>query len=119
MIAIIDDDESVRVALQNCAESYDLSALIYASAEEFLAAHPQPGLTCIVTDIQMPGMGGLALHAHLKRTGSTIPIVFITAFADEAIERVALESGVAGFFTKPFSADALMQRLWTLSAAKR
>lgn len=111
LIAIIDDDESVRVALSNCIESYGFAAQGYASAEAFLADFPQSGLACIVTDVQMPGMGGLALQAWLNRIGCETAIAFITAYADEATRRTALARGAVGFFTKPFSSAALMKCL--------
>jgi FixJ family two-component response regulator len=116
MIAIIDDDESVRLALQSCIESHEMAATTYASAEAFLADYPQPGLSCIVTDMQMPGMGGLALLAVLTRMKCRVAIVLITAYADDTIRRIALSNGAAAFFTKPFSTAELMACIHALTA---
>jgi FixJ family two-component response regulator len=107
-IAIVDDDESVREAAVSLFRSMGLEAVGFASAEEFLSSDGVERASCLVLDLQMPGMGGLRLQSHLAAMGRQIPIVFITAYSDEATRSRALKSGAVMFLTKPFSEEDLL-----------
>lgn len=108
IVTIIDDDEEVRVATENLVLSYGLEARTFASAEAFLDARAEADTGCLITDVQMSGMGGLDLHAALLRTGYDIPTIFITAFPEDRLRQRAQAQGAIGFLAKPFAADSLM-----------
>jgi len=101
-ISIVDDDESVREAAVNLFRSMGLPVAAYGSAEEFLASGTIDRTSCLVLDVQMPGMGGLKLQSHLESTGRHIPIVFVTAFTEEGTRVKAMEAGAICFLAKPF-----------------
>ena len=107
-ISIVDDDESVREATVNLFRSMRLSVAAYVSAEEFLTSGAIDRTSCLVLDIQMPGMGGLRLQSHLESTGRHIPIVFVTAFAEEGARVKAMEAGAICFLAKPFREEDLL-----------
>ena len=106
-VAIIDDDESLQNALQDLIESEGLSALCFASAEQFLNFEARHKVACLIADIRMPGMSGLELQTKLRAEGSQIPIIFITAHGDHEMRMLALRDGAAEFLTKPFN-DAVL-----------
>jgi FixJ family two-component response regulator len=112
-IAIVDDDESMREAAMNLFRSMRFPAVAFASAEDFLSSGQAERTSCLVLDVQMPGMGGLKLQEHLAATGRHIPIVFITAYSDEGARAAALGSGAICFLTKPFNEDDLLDGLRT------
>jgi FixJ family two-component response regulator len=107
-IAIVDDDESVRDAARNLFRSMGFMAVAFASAEEFLSSEGADDTTCLVLDVQMPGMTGPALQKHLAAAGRRIPIVFVTAYPDEGVRDRALKSGAVCFLTKPFREEDLL-----------
>jgi FixJ family two-component response regulator len=109
VIAIIDDDAQVRAATENLVNSYGLETRGFDSAESFLAADRADEIACLITDVQMPGMTGLDLQALLVRRGTNLPIIFITAYPEERTRIQAEAMGAAGFFTKPFDANYLME----------
>ena len=108
VIAIIDDDEEVRVATENLVQSYGLEAHTFASAEAFLDSSVVDETACLITDVQMPGMSGVDLQTALLMQGCNVPMIFITAFPEERLRRQAEASGALGFLTKPFDARSLM-----------
>jgi FixJ family two-component response regulator len=108
MIAIIDDDEEVRVATENLVQSYGLAAHTFASAEAFLDSSLVDETACLITDVQMPGMSGIDLQNTLLMQGCNVPMIFITAFPEEHLRRQAEASSGLGFLTKPFDARSLM-----------
>lgn len=108
MVAIVDDDESVRSALLGAMKATDLLAQAFASAEEYLASGMQDETGCLIADIRMPGMSGLELQARLEAERRQIPIVFISAHGDEEIRLRALRGGAVEFLTKPFERKALL-----------
>jgi len=108
LIAIVDDDESVREALQSLLKSMGLRAEGFASAEDFLHSAPLPDTTCLILDVRMPGMGGLELQRQLAVAERRIPIIFITAHGDENARMQALRAGAVDFLAKPFSEEALL-----------
>ncbi|WP_306890915.1 response regulator transcription factor [Ancylobacter amanitiformis] len=102
MISIIDDDESVRVATESLVRSLGLKARTFASAEDFLQSALVGTTSCVITDVQMPGMSGVELQSVLRARGDTTPLIFITAFPEERIRRQVDAGGAVGFLAKPF-----------------
>lgn len=109
MIAIIDDDESLRGALLGLMKEAGLSARAFESAEEFLDSGQQHEVACLITDIRMPGMSGLDLQARLNAENCRIPTIFITAHGDAKMRMQALRSGAVEFLAKPFNDDVLLE----------
>jgi FixJ family two-component response regulator len=109
LLAIIDDDVSVRSALQDLIETEGLSTLCFDSAEQFLDSEARHQAACVISDIRMPGMSGLDLQAKLKGERSRIPIIFITAHGDEEMRTRALRDGAVEFLTKPFDDAVLLE----------
>jgi FixJ family two-component response regulator len=108
-VAIVDDDEEVRVALGGLLKSAGLAARAFESAEEFIESGQQFQVACLITDIRMPGMSGLELQAKLNAEGCSIPIVFITAHGDAKMRMQALRAGAVEFLAKPFDDEALLE----------
>jgi len=96
VISIIDDDASVRTATARLLRSMGFSVYAFASAQEFLSSPRLPETSCVIADVQMPGMSGVELQDHLIATGHTIPTVFITAFPDERVRDRAMNAGRPG-----------------------
>jgi FixJ family two-component response regulator len=112
MIAIIDDDASVRAALGSLVRSLGYAVQSYASAELFLLSGDILRTDCIVTDVQMPaGMSGLDLQKRLIDAGIKVPTVFITAFPEAHVRCRAEAGGAIGFLAKPFDGRALVKLL--------
>jgi len=109
LIAIVDDDDSMRTALEGLLKSAELQAQSFASAEEFLESGQQGQIACLITDIRMPGMSGLELQAHLNAQRLRIPIIFITAHGDEKMRMRALRAGAVEFMAKPFDDEVLLE----------
>ena len=119
MIAIVDDDESMRTAVKTLVESVGLAVEDFPSAEEFLNSGRSQVSACLILDLRMPGMGGLELQRRLAASGSPLPIIFITAHYSEAERAKAMEAGAVGFLSKPFSEDALFDAISSCLAARR
>jgi FixJ family two-component response regulator len=113
VISIIDDDLSVRVAIQRLIRSLGYSAQTFSSAAEFLRSSSANGTSCLITDVQLPGMSGVELQDHLACQGKTLPIIFITAFPEDSIRTRALTAGAVCFLTKPFDGRKLIQCIET------
>jgi len=112
IVAIIDDDASVRPAIESLVRSLGYATRSYASAEMFLLSGDLARTSCIVTDVQMPaGMSGLDLQTRLRAAGLTIPIVFITAFPEAHVRIRAEAGGAIGFLAKPFDGRILVKLL--------
>ena len=111
LVAIVDDDQSVRSALKDLMEAAGLSARCFGSAEEFLESDRRNQTACLITDVSMPGMSGLELQARLKAEGSRIPIIFITAHADAKTKLRAMMAGAVGFLSKPFDDEVLLDKV--------
>ena len=107
-IVIVDDDESVRSALQGLMKEAGLPALAFACAEEFLRSGKRQQAACLIADIRLPGMSGLELQSKLNADHHNIPIIFITAHGDEKMRMQALRSGAVEFLSKPFDDEALL-----------
>ena len=108
MVVIVDDDESIRGAIEGLMYAVGLKARAFASAEEFLDSGVQRTAGCVIADMRMPGMSGLELHEALKAGRRRIPTIIITAHADEKTRSAALKAGAAEFVAKPFDDEALV-----------
>ena len=108
VIAIVDDDESVREALTSLIRSLGYAAVAFGCAEDLLKSRRRRSVSCVVADVQMPGMTGFELHNRLVASGKPIPTILITAFPEERARERALESGVICYLAKPFSEDDLL-----------
>ena len=109
MVAIVDDDDLMRTALQGLLKSAGLVALTFVSAEEFLKSGRQHDTACLITDIRMPGMSGLELQAQLNADHCRIPTIFITAHGDAKMRMQAMRAGAVEFLAKPFDDEALLE----------
>jgi FixJ family two-component response regulator len=109
MVAIVDDDDSVRSALHGMLKAVGLPALAFASAEEFLNSGQQNHIACLIADIRMPGISGLELQAKLNAEHCRIPTIFITAHGDAQMRMQALRTGAVEFLAKPFDDEALLE----------
>jgi FixJ family two-component response regulator len=108
VIAIVDDDESVREAIESLMRSVGLNAQVFASAEDRLHSHHLEGTSCLILDMRMPRMSGLQLQRRLVAGGYRMPIIFISARRDDQIRARALRAGAVDFLFKPFSEQALV-----------
>ena len=109
LVAIVDDDEPMRRATSNLLESAGFATATFPDAEAFLGSDRRHGVACLVTDMRMPGMTGLELHESLLASGSDIPTVLITAYADEATRLRARKAGVRCFLPKPVPPEELCE----------
>jgi len=108
LVAIVDDDDLMRSALQGMLKSVGLPSQAFASAEEFLQSGAQQQTTCLIADIRMPGISGLELQAKLNAERCRIPTIFITAHGDTKMRMQALRAGAVEFLSKPFDDEALL-----------
>jgi FixJ family two-component response regulator len=111
LIAIVDDDDLMRNALQGLLKSVGLPARAFASAEEFLRSGQQHQTACLIADIRMPGMSGLDLQAKLNAERCRIPTIFITAHGDAKMRMQAMRAGAVEFLAKPFDDEVLLQNV--------
>jgi FixJ family two-component response regulator len=111
LIAIVDDDDLMRNALQGLLKSVGLPARAFASAEEFLQSGQQHQTACLIADIRMPGMSGLELQAQLNSECCRIPTIFITAHGDTKMRMQAMRAGAVEFLAKPFDDEVLLQNV--------
>src|SRR6266446_9640181 len=109
IISIIDDDESMRCAIKSLVTSLGLDAYTFASAEAFLQSPHLDHTSCVITDLQMPGLNGVELQKSLLAQGRRIPIIFVTAFPDERLRARAMAAGALGFLSKPFESETLIK----------
>jgi FixJ family two-component response regulator len=107
LVAVVDDDESLRESLPDLLREFGFAAKAFESAEGFLASGCASEVKCLILDIAMPGMSGPDLQHELKRRGLVIPIVFITANADETARPRLLRQGAVECLFKPFGDTAL------------
>jgi FixJ family two-component response regulator len=110
-VAIVDDHQAVRIALSGLIKSIGLRVEAFASAREFLNSARREATACLILDVVMPGMTGLELQQQLAKSGSRIPIIFITAHWDEAVRTRALADGALECLAKPFREEDLLGAL--------
>ncbi|HXN66990.1 MAG TPA: response regulator [Bradyrhizobium sp.] len=108
VIAIVDDDDSVRAGLNNLIRSLGYTPFTFASAEAFLRSAQLHDSWCVIADVRMPAMSGVELQSHLRGQGNRVPFIFITAVPDESARRRALSEGALCFLTKPFDEGTLI-----------
>jgi FixJ family two-component response regulator len=113
VISIIDDDASVRTATNNLLSSHGYLIQTFASADDFLQSDRLDDSSCVIADVQMPGMSGLDLLTYMRAQGYTVPLIFITAFPDEGVRARALKAGAIGFLAKPFAGPVLIDCIET------
>ncbi len=111
IVTIIDDDESVRAAIKGLLRAIGYMVYTFASAEDYLCSPCVNNTSCLIADVQMPGMNGFELQRHLIERGQRTPIIFITAFPEETIRVRALDVGAVCFLSKPFDAQVLIDCL--------
>jgi len=107
LIAIVDDDRSIRNATQDLLKAAGFSTATFEDAESFLGSASRASAACLVTDMRMPGMSGLELHQELVASGNGIPTVIITAHPEERTQ--AREAGITCYLIKPFTPDELLE----------
>ena len=110
LIAIVDDDQSVREAVESLLKSIGFETAIFDSARNFLESPQFPSVSCAILDVWMPEMDGLELQRRLVAI-NPMPIIFITAHRDETTQQQALKAGAISFLTKPFSEELLIDAL--------
>jgi FixJ family two-component response regulator len=110
-IFVVDDDASVRKALERLLFVNGYNAVSYANAEEFLMERIIPPLGCLVLDVNLPGLNGLELQSSLMKRGISLPIIFITGHGNIPMAVRAVKTGAAGFLTKPFSEKELVSEI--------
>jgi FixJ family two-component response regulator len=113
LVSVVDDDESVRESLPDLLREFGFAAEVFSSAEAFLASDVVGETSCLLLDVGMPGMSGPDLQQELIRRRHEIPVVFITARADESVRARLLGEGAVACLFKPFSETALLDALNT------
>ena len=108
LIAIVDDDEAVRDGTETLLRAYEYNVSTFGSADEFLNSEQINDTSCIITDLQMPGLSGLDLQDRLIARGHRFPIIFITGYPNENARTRAMKAGAIGFLSKPFKFDDLL-----------
>src|SRR6266498_5738682 len=111
LVFIVDDDTGTRESLRNLIRSAGLSAQTFSSAQEFLAAERPKGPSCLVLDVQLPGLSGLDLQQELAKAGVKIPIIFITGHGDIPTSVRAIKAGALEFLTKPIDREDLLRAI--------
>ena len=117
LISLVDDDASIRAATVDLLNSFGFACEVYASAEQYLNSQRIGDTSCLILDVNMPGLSGPELQRRLERLGYSIPIIFITAFPDERTRRQAVRAGVVCYLPKPYS-DAELIRCIRLAMAE-
>ena len=113
VISVVDDDVSVRAAMNNLLRSRGYVVHTFGSAEEFLGSACLSDTSCVISDLQMSPMNGLELLANMRMRGYAAPFIFITAFFDESVRAGAMKAGATGFFAKPVAMPKLIACLDT------
>ena len=109
LISIVDDDESVREAVEGLIESLGFRVNAFSCAMDFRASPAVADTACVIADVHMPQMSGWELYQRLAAQGRDIPTILITAYPNEAVRARALSEGVIGYLIKPFNDDALIE----------
>ena len=111
LISIIDDDALARDGIRELVESLGYKAVSFSSAEHFLASGAIAKTTCLITDLQMPGLSGLELQEALRSQGHRTPVILMTAYPNESCRIRAIDGGAVGFLSKPFDDTSLIECL--------
>ena len=108
-IAIVEDDDGVRVAYTDLMSSYGYEVRAFGSAEQFIASGCKDEVECLILDQRLPGLSGLELQSKLKLEKSSLPIIFVTSQDDEVTRTRAIENGAVHFLNKPIDVDELVR----------
>lgn len=111
IVYVVDDDASVRAALEDLLSSVGLQVQAFGSTREFLAHGMAPAPGCLVLDVRMPGQSGMDFHRQMERLGVQLPVVFITGHGDIAMGVEAMKNGAVEFLTKPFKDQSLLDAI--------
>jgi FixJ family two-component response regulator len=109
IVAVVDDDSSMRVGLERLLQAHGFATEVFSSAEAFLGAGSVPD--CLVLDIHLGGMSGFELHRQLSSSGSKVPVIFMTAFDDDTTRREAADIGCVAYLRKPFAGKLLFDAI--------
>lgn len=107
-VFVIDDDADIRASIQGLLKSAGLRSEVFETAEQFLQRKPSDGPSCLILDVNLPGINGLEFQQQLRDTRFQIPIIFVTAYGDIPMTVKAMKSGAAEFLTKPFGREKLL-----------
>ncbi|EPE94751.1 response regulator transcription factor [Rhizobium grahamii] len=107
-IAVVDDDEAIREAMDDLVKSCGYDSRLFASAEEFLAFEPRSDIDCMLVDVMMPGLSGIELQAELNKRPSHPPVIFVTSYKDERTRNAAMSAGAFAFLGKPVDIERLI-----------
>jgi FixJ family two-component response regulator len=110
-VAVVDNDESLCRSLERLLRASHMQAVTYSSAEAFLADTKRPQFDCMVFDIQLGGMSGIELHRHLTASGSTTPVIYLTAHDAPAVRQEALAAGCIAFYHKTESGEEVLRAI--------
>ena len=108
LVAIVDDDESIRTTTKDLLESAGFSAAVFANAASLLKSRRLSQVSCLIADMRMPEMTGLELHQHLVASNRAVPTILMTAYPDERAQAQAMRAKVVCYLIKPFAADELL-----------
>ncbi|HXJ41294.1 MAG TPA: response regulator [Bryobacteraceae bacterium] len=108
---VIDDDADIRASIRGLLKSADLQSECFETAEQFLQRKPSDSLSCLILDVNLPGVNGLDFQQHLKDAGLHIPIIFVTGHGDIPMSVKAMKSGAVEFLTKPLNRNALLDAI--------
>jgi FixJ family two-component response regulator len=111
LISLVDDDESIRRTTTLLIQSFGFQAAAFESAERFLQSGQLHETSCLIVDLQMPGMNGLQLQRHLAASGYRIPVIFITAYDNKESRQQAIQAGAVAFLIKPFNDELLLETI--------
>lgn len=107
-IAVVDDDEAIREAMDDLVKSCGYECQLFASAEEFLAFEPRSTIDCMLVDVKMPGLSGIELQAELNKHSERPPMIFVTSYKDERTRSRAMNAGAFAFLGKPVDIEKLI-----------
>ena len=116
MIAVVDDDASMLKGIERLLGAYGIATRVYTSAEAFLDLNATADVDCLLVDVHLGGMSGIELRHHLTASGCKLPVIFMTAFDDEATRLQAQTAGCIAFLHKPFAANLLIGAIEQVAA---
>ena len=119
IISIVDDDASFREATRGLVKLLGYATVSFASAEDFLKSERLRDSSCVITDVQMPGMNGVELQCRLIEDGHGLPVIFMTAYPEEAVGARVLEKGACGYLSKPLDEEKLSSCIGKALANRR
>src|SRR3954468_20431731 len=111
LISLVDDDESIRRTMTLLIQSFGFQAAVFDSADGLLKSRQLVETSCLIVDLQMPGMNGLQLQRQLASSGYKVPIIFITAYDNKESREQAMQAGAVAFLSKPFDDEVLLETI--------